>query len=524
MLITELLRLQKSIGKVVSDPAQIEAIIEAIGIEEQFSAYQDRAGKTKRAQHTKQHGTVSASFQVNDELPEELQVGLFQAGQQYDCQIRFSNGATQIAPDSYPGLQGMAIKLFGVQGEYLLPGEKAQDFLTMSYPFFFLRDMVHVGEAMKAQVAGKEAVEKFFSENPESYKLMQAQKGYYLNPLQVQFYSVSPYSFGDRKVKYSISPVVSENRGSYPKSAIPDNAPPNYLQQAMADQLAQGEVVFEFLIQFYQDEESTPMDNAMVTWETPFVKVAKIAIPEQYFTAPGQLEKSDLASYNPWHCLKAHAPLGSINLGRRFIYQELAAYRHDRDVLSPHAPKQNPLNLILEIKKDPVQIKSVSGEIVVDTKGLEENYQVLRAALADGGTGLDSIKTIHFARNIFLEPVKALNEDGNEVIAYYKTVALITSYDQGFADYIIDFAEAIYERFNFLLSFVEGTEEIKDDDGNIKVQKNIRSFVKFIGDHNQETVAYYCSYPDLSVVQIVQNEMARNPKLTNQGRCPLGFS
>ena len=137
-----------------------------------------------------------------------------------------------------------------------------------------------------------------------------------------------------------------------------------------------------------------------------------------------------------------------------------------------------------------------------------------------GGTGLDSIKTIHFARNLFLDPVYVKNEQGEEELSHYKTVTLITSYDEGFADYVIDFAEAIYERFNFLLSFVQETDGIQNEKGQVKVQKNMQNFVRFIDKHNVREVAFYSSYPDLSVVQVLQNRLSRDPEKTG---CPMGF-
>lgn len=522
MLISEIQRLQKQIGGVVTNPKDVQAIIEAIGIEEEVSAFQDRAGKTKRAQHTKQHGTVEIRLNIDPDLAPELQVGIFEAGAMYKGMGRLSNGATQVGPDDRPGSQGFAIKLPGQAKENLTEDNSDQDFIMMSYPFFFLSTMQQVAEAMKAQVAGKEEMQKFFQQNPEVYKLMQKQKGYWLNPLWIQYYSVTPYSFGDRKIKYSLNPRISPQRTSYQKSDIPADASANYLQEAMAKTLASKPVEFDFLVQFYQDENTTPIDDTMVVWPTPFHKLGTLTIPQQYFTAPGQLKIGELASFSPWHCRPDHKPLGSINIGRRFVYSNLSDYRHDRNKVAPNSPQQNPLNLVLKIRENPVTVKSASGEIVVATKGIVGNYQALRAALTAGGTGLNNIKTIHFARNLFFDPVMVTDEDGNENISHYKTVTLITSYDENFSDYIIDFAEAIYERFNFLLSFIQDTESIQDEHGNVKVQKNIRAFVQFIAKHDRAPVAFYSAYPDQSVVQILQNELVRNNELTNASRCPFG--
>ena len=521
MLVSEILKLQQEIGKEINSPKEIEAIIEAIEIEQQFSAFQNRAGKTERAQHAKEHGLVRAKFNVPEDLSKDLQIGIFKAGSSYDGFIRFSNGNAKVTPDPYPSLQGMAIKLLNTGKDNLIEGRHEQDFLLVSYPFFIVKNMVELGEAMMAQAAGTDSAMTYFKNHPEVYQRVQEQKGYWKNPLHIQFFSVTPYQFGERKVKYSVIPTKSPNRGSYTKGDIPADAPPNHMQLHMEEELNHRAVSFDFMVQFYKNDTETPIDDATVVWKTEFVKVATIDIPQQYFTAPGQLEKGQEMSFNPWYSLPVHKPLGSLNDGRKFIYQNLYKFRIDRDVIAPNSPKQHPMNLILKIKETPVTIKSADGKIAVQTKNIKENYMALRAALTAGGTGLSSVKTIHFARNLFFDPVYKTNEDGIQEIDYFKTVTLITSYDEGFADYIIDFAEVIYERFNFLLSFVQGTESIQDENGHVKVQKNTKRFVAFIDKHNRHPVAFYCAYPDQSVVQILQNQDSRSTKLTGIGKCPF---
>lgn len=521
MNVSDLLKLQKEISQDVKSEKEVEAIIEAIEIEQLFSAYQHRAGKTERAQHPKQHGTVHANLSVSVDLPTDFQEGIFKPGNQYQGVVRFSNGNANGYQDDYPGLQGMAIKLKGIEGDNLTEGMNEQDFLLVSYPNFIIPNMIELAEAMKALAGGAATSKAFFSKHPDVYKRSEEQKGYYKNPLEVQFYSATAYQYGDKIVKYSLSPQESPNRGSYKKGDIPANVSADYLQNAMESTLDQKSVLFDFMIQVFRNEKETPVEDPTVIWDSDFIKIGVLEIPQQYFTAEGQLKIGQNLSFNPWHCIPDHKPLGSINLARKFIYKNLYDFRIQRDVIAPNSPGQKALNLELKVRETPVTIKSASGEVVIQTKGIKDNYQTLRAALTGGGTGLDSIKTIHFARNLFFDPVYETDENGFEQVSYYKTVTLMTAYDEGFADYVIDFAESIYERFNLLLSFVQGTEDIQDEDGHVKVQKNVRNFVKFIGKHNRKEVAFYSSYPDLTVVQILQNRESRNKELT--GECPMGF-
>jgi catalase len=67
-----------------------------------------------RGVHPKDHGCVSATFQVHDSLPPELCVGVFATpGRSYEALIRFSNASVLVAPDAI-GSRGMAVKLKGV--------------------------------------------------------------------------------------------------------------------------------------------------------------------------------------------------------------------------------------------------------------------------------------------------------------------------------------------------------------------------------------------------------------------------
>ena len=508
------------VGQMVVDGVNADlvfATLEVIKIEIEFSAFQNRAGKTQKAQHPKPNGIVEAEFQVRDDLPRDLAVGVFEPGKTYQALIRFSNANGTPVSDIYPGQQGMAIKLLDVKGKSLMKDNTDQDFLLVSYPFFFIKDGLELAEAMKAQFAGKKATEAFLEKHPMVAKLMQAQMGFWKNPLQIQFYSMTPYQFGDRKVKYTASPLISPDRGPYPK---PQGQDYNYMREAMAATLEDSDIFFDFKVQFYKNEKETPIDNAQVTWDTDFTSLGTIKIPQQYFTAPGQMKISQEISYKPWNALPVHKPLGTLNLVRKYVYETLVAFRRKRDLLAPNAPGQNALNLVLKVRETPVTFRNPDGTLHT-TSGIKENYQTLKAALMGGGTGLDSIKTIHFARNLFLDPVYEKGDFGQQVVSYYKTVTLITSYDEGFADYIIDFAEAIYERFNFLLSFVQETEDIQNEQGQVKVQKHMQNFVKFIMSHNVQEVAFYSSYPDLSVVQILQNRLSRDPSKTS---CPMGYS
>ena len=60
---------------------------------------------------------------------------------------------------------------------------------------------------------------------------------------------------------------------------------------------------------------------------SPLVTVAKIVIPKQEFRSPAQDKFARELSFNPWHCIAEHRPLGNQNRARYLIYSEMSRLR-----------------------------------------------------------------------------------------------------------------------------------------------------------------------------------------------------
>ena len=74
-----------------------------------------------------------------------------------------------------------------------------------------------------------------------------------------------------------------------------------------------------------------PIEDASIEWPerlSPFVPVARIIIPRQRFDSPEQLAFAGELSYNPWHCIPEHRPLGNQSRARRRMYDTLSKLRH----------------------------------------------------------------------------------------------------------------------------------------------------------------------------------------------------
>jgi hypothetical protein len=101
----------------------------------------DKAGKAGkngplRGFHAKIHAGFLAKFQVLANMPEHARHGVFAEPRTFPAVVRFSNGDSHINPDRKPEPRGIAIKLIGVEGRKLLPGQEdavTQDFLATSH-------------------------------------------------------------------------------------------------------------------------------------------------------------------------------------------------------------------------------------------------------------------------------------------------------------------------------------------------------------------------------------------------------
>jgi hypothetical protein len=76
-------------------------------------------------------------------------------------------------------------------------------------------------------------------------------------------------------------------------------------------------------------DDSYSIEDVISEWpeEAPFVHVARIEIQQQEFDTAMQNEACESMSYNPWHSLEAHRPLGTVNRMRRVVYEIISELR-----------------------------------------------------------------------------------------------------------------------------------------------------------------------------------------------------
>jgi hypothetical protein len=139
------------------------------------------------------------------------------------------------------------------------------------------------------------------------------------------------------------------------------------------------------------------------------------------------------------------------------------------------APKavQNPLTLIMTIKS-PEDAKALKA-LLAQIQGAPPDKNPIWVAL-------EKLKTVHFARFVFL--------------ANDTQLAVITTYDGSFEDYINEFIDSIGDVFNALLAHMK-------DGSPIPVQKNRQAFLDYVRKNDLRAIEpFYSAYPKATVLDI----------------------
>lgn len=311
------------------EEAALDSIINSMGT---YMRTHYQPGTYQRAGNTKTHGIVRGEVIIHDDMPADFKHGIFAAAKTFPAWVRFSGPGPDSPPDiDDVGFVSIGIKMMGVPGPKLMEDEKfTQDLVGICTPTFVTPD-TFANSQLQAWIVKGTPVFYFFNWQHTHLldMLMQAlwNETQY-NPLEARYYSCVPYLLGEgRAMLYSVRPKLNF-RSKIP--GLPFRPPDNYLRDAMVATLAQRDVEFEILLQLQTDPFRMPIENAAVRWPeklSPFVPVATLRIPRQKFDLAAQLAFANNLSYNPWHCLPEHRPLGNQSRARRRLYWTLSQLR-----------------------------------------------------------------------------------------------------------------------------------------------------------------------------------------------------
>jgi hypothetical protein len=293
-----------------------------------------------RGFHAKLHAGLAAEFRILDNLPDYARYGVFSAPRTFPAMVRFSNGEPTAHRDTHHEPRGIAIKLIGVPGRKLLPGREnaiTQDFLATSHSVTSaVRNVGQFMDFVRAFGGGfKPGMFYRAVGKREAWRIVKALiRTVILSRVRSmateQFSSTAPIKLGPYAVKFTVRPAAdtaaTKRRWWLTK---------NFLRDELADRLRKSDLELDFLVQFYRDDTSTPIEDTSVAWNTPMLEVAQLRIPSCDLDNPQTNALSEAVnrlSFSPWHATEDHRPLGNIMRARRVVYEASS-------VLRKHSPE-----------------------------------------------------------------------------------------------------------------------------------------------------------------------------------------
>lgn len=321
----------------------IQRVIQALELI--LARTQAKSGQFRADVHVKTHGYAQGEFRVLPNLPDELAQGLFERGGSHPAVVRFSNAASQPQPDAIPDGRGMAIKVLGVAGDMVsfdVQKGPTQDFVMINHPVFFARNvkdylrleqvLVQADDSPLATVQGALTGGDW---NPlhwhwrEMLTVARIAGQFPAHPASNTYFSMAPIRFGKYVAKYRAKPA-GDRHDSYLDLVQRLASQPDAMRLALEETLRTQELLFEFQVQLRTSWQTMPIEDAAVEWpesESPFRTVAHLLLPRQEIESLRQQDAFQSLSFNVWHALTAHRPLGGINRVRRSAYALSSAWR-----------------------------------------------------------------------------------------------------------------------------------------------------------------------------------------------------
>jgi len=309
----------------------------------------DAKDPIQRGFHNKGKG-YQAQFKVDAGVAADLQPGFLKAGASFPAILRFSNAGSKNAADATPDERGLAIRVKPGKVSHLLSGASAdaQDFLTTNSPVTAPDPVqfLDVAQGLAGlQSFDPSALNAFFKQYGlkeglyATYKVAEhtdfAKESYTDEKI---WSSRAPIKWGSIAVKFQLTPADGQSISADVTNALNhlselgNGSDPNHLSDNLDKRLAQGPVALDFAIQRFQDEKSTPIEDASVEWKTPVEKIGQLVISKiegDEATAAAQKLAAEIEkmAFNPWNCTEDFRPLGSIMRARKVVYAASAGNR-----------------------------------------------------------------------------------------------------------------------------------------------------------------------------------------------------
>ncbi len=302
-----------------------------------------KPGGYQRGGNTKTHGIVRGEFTIRDDIPANMKRGIYATPRTFPAWVRFSGPGPYITADiDDVGFMSMSIKLMEVPGPKLMDDEKfTLDMFGVSTPTFVTADTKSNADLQHWSL--KNASIFHFLKFRNHHVLDLIMQSLWIktqsSPLESQYFSCVPYLLGEgQAMQYSMRSRL-KTRTRVPR--LPLRPSDNYLRDAMIATLARQDVEFDILLQLQTDPFKMPIENNAIYWPprlSPRIPAAVLRIPQQTFDSPAQLDFAKILSYNPWHCIAEHRPLGNQSRARLHMYKTLSTLRQSMNGVLHYEP------------------------------------------------------------------------------------------------------------------------------------------------------------------------------------------
>lgn len=319
--------------------ARLAQAIQAIQTDQTHS----RGQEVQRGFHAKAHACVTGWMQLLPDRDPRTRYGIFADGAgPWPVWIRFSNAVGWRQDDDQRDARGMAVKVMGVPGPKLVDDEtQTQDFLMTNSPTPVGRDATEFMQFAHANSKSQLRSVMFASGHPRTAAPALLKTSPIPSMVAEQYWSGAAYHLGAHQaVKLTLKPC------STARQRRPGGSGANRLREDLAEAATAG-FCYRLFAQFQSDAWRTPIEDASHEWteaDAPLVPVATISVLPQSVDDPRRDALCESLSFNPWHAIAAHQPMGNINRGRRFVYAASREHRHgghepyDFEGFAPQAP------------------------------------------------------------------------------------------------------------------------------------------------------------------------------------------
>lgn len=265
------------------------------------------------------------TFEVLSDIPSYAKYGLFSMPGMHDAWIRLSNGGMDRAADRTPDIRGFSIKVLGLQGQGALGGgyTNCQDFLLIQKSAFGFATSIRFVEFVLNAARGPVALFKYLFSTygflggfKRLSEIAKAFKVPFSGFATEKFYTAAPFACGPYAVRARLLPAKSEAKANAEESWSND----------FISHLSSGPLRFEFQLQFFTHEQTTPIEDATNEWPenvSPFVTIGVLTIPVQDTKSTEGVKLSEAieaAAFDPWNALVEHRPIGEVMRARKVVY------------------------------------------------------------------------------------------------------------------------------------------------------------------------------------------------------------